>query len=660
MQLLFMSLLGVRLAFAGLSDTLVNVVVSASRLPVNHARVALPVLGLRVQGDQIPNTPELFKSVPGVFLQRTNQGGGSLFFRGLTGNQTLLVLDGIRFNNSTFRYGPNQYLNTIDPFSLEQVEVLRGSGSVQYGSDALTGAVQLMTAKPQFSASAHWTGQVHLRGISQGMETSALSKINYQSARSSFSILAARKKFGDITRGGDGAFQRPTGYDEQNLTAQYRQKLGKHILWENLIQQNSQDHVPVYHKVQLENYAINEMTWQAYRRAYSRLIYQGEYPWIDQVELTASMQQSMEKRAMQKNGSLTLRNEDDQVKTLGIIGQVKSRLNDSWSSSHGIEYYADDITSSRIDQLNTSKIPLRGLYPSGSTYATTSAFSLHEWNLQKWQVHAGLRYQQTQAFLPDTTVGNAIVSQGAWVYDLGTSVALGQKVTLFASIASGFRAPNLDDLGSLGVVDFRYELPAYGLKPESSITKNLGIRVHSNKWNSEFAVFHTELSQLITRIKTSQVIQGYPVYRKENVGQAFLAGFEWMNQVSLGQNLTISNQLSYTFGEQISQAEPMRRIPPLFGQVELKYQHGKVQMAGICLFAARQDRLSAGDLADNRMKPTGTAGWAILNLQATYTYSPHIRFGMQGENLGNVPYRMHGSGIDGMGRNLQLQLSYLW
>ena len=60
------------------------------------------------------------------------------------------------------------------------------------------------------------------------------------------------------------------------------------------------------------------------------------------------------------------------------------------------------------------------------------------------------------------------------------------------------------------------------------------------------------------------------------------------------------------------------------------------------------------------MKPTGTAGWAIFNLQAIYNYSPHIRFGMQGENLGNVPYRMHGSGVDGMGRNVQIQLSYLW
>lgn len=117
MNFIVLSMLGVRLAFASLSDTLVNVVVSASRQPVVSQRLAIPVYASKVKSTQLMNTPEVLSSVPGVFLQRTNQGGGSAFVRGLTGNQTLLVLDGIRFNNSTFRYGPNQYLNTIDPFS---------------------------------------------------------------------------------------------------------------------------------------------------------------------------------------------------------------------------------------------------------------------------------------------------------------------------------------------------------------------------------------------------------------------------------------------------------------------------------------------------------------------------------------------------------------
>jgi len=89
------------------------------------------------------NTPmslaHAMSQMPGVWMQKTNHGGGSPFLRGLTGYQTLILIDGIRFNNSTFRSGPNQYLNTIDPYTLERIEILRGQGSVQYGSDAIGG-----------------------------------------------------------------------------------------------------------------------------------------------------------------------------------------------------------------------------------------------------------------------------------------------------------------------------------------------------------------------------------------------------------------------------------------------------------------------------------------------------------------------------------------
>ena len=51
-------------------------------------------------------TPEALMMVNGVFVQKTNHGGGSPFIRGLSGNQVLILVDGIRMNNSTFRYGP--------------------------------------------------------------------------------------------------------------------------------------------------------------------------------------------------------------------------------------------------------------------------------------------------------------------------------------------------------------------------------------------------------------------------------------------------------------------------------------------------------------------------------------------------------------------------
>ena len=119
-------------------------ILSASRRNTSSLRLpfASSVLNVPTQSENIPRTvPESLSIIPGVFVQKTNHGGGSPFIRGLTGNQTLILIDGIRLNNSTFRYGPNQYLNTIDPFSVNKIEVLRGRPLLVYASQAL-GAMQ--------------------------------------------------------------------------------------------------------------------------------------------------------------------------------------------------------------------------------------------------------------------------------------------------------------------------------------------------------------------------------------------------------------------------------------------------------------------------------------------------------------------------------------
>ena len=78
-------------------------------------------------------------------MQETNDGAGSPIIRGLVGNQILILIDGIRLNNGAYRLGPNQYLNTIDLNQIERIEVVRGAGSVLYGSDALGGVVNIIT-----------------------------------------------------------------------------------------------------------------------------------------------------------------------------------------------------------------------------------------------------------------------------------------------------------------------------------------------------------------------------------------------------------------------------------------------------------------------------------------------------------------------------------
>ena len=95
--------------------------------------------------------PESLTEVPGLQVQRTNYGGGSPYLRGLTGNQILTVVDGIRLNNSTFRYGPNQYINTLDGLAISSLDLVLGTGSVQFGSDAMGGALSVNYRSANYS-----------------------------------------------------------------------------------------------------------------------------------------------------------------------------------------------------------------------------------------------------------------------------------------------------------------------------------------------------------------------------------------------------------------------------------------------------------------------------------------------------------------------------
>ena len=642
-------------------DTLANVVVSASRQQISNLKTPYSVSVFQQKDiEKLASraTPDMLSNIPGVFIQKTNLGGGSAFVRGLTGNQTLLIIDGIRFNNSTFRYGPNQYLNNIDPSIISKIELLKGSGSVQYGSDALTGVVNFFTLQPEFTAQKTFGGQLSARVATEGMELSEQLKMTYTSENTGIVFVGANKQFGDIVRGGGLGLQRPTGYNEWDFFGKIRQQLSKTWILEGLIQTTQQSQVPVFHKIQLENFKINEMDLQKYQRSYLKAIGQYENPLFKKIEFSVSQQTSIEQRKLQKNTSTTLRAERDEINTMGILADVQSQFSSTWSAHSGIDYFNDRINSTRqdINLTNNSIKALRGLYPNNAGYQYQSVYSIHHLDLDAWQIETGLRFHQNVASLPDTTLGLTKVKSSALVYSLGVARAISQGISIYANTSSGFRAPNMDDLGSLGIVDFRYELPAFDLKPEYSQNYEIGIKISKAKFFQELTIFQTELENLITRLKTSNVLQGYSVYEKRNVDKAILRGGEWSGRYELSNSVSAKANISYVYGQSVTLNEPMRRIPPLHGGFSLSYARKNLFLNSELLFAATQDRLSAGDKADNRMNPLGTPGWAIVNVQANYLFNSHFSVSLQAQNLGDVDYRMHGSGINGVGRSLWGQI----
>ncbi|MDR2214971.1 MAG: TonB-dependent receptor plug domain-containing protein, partial [Nevskiaceae bacterium] len=242
-------------------------------------------------------TPDVLNAVNGAFIQKTNLGGGSAFVRGLTGNQSLTLIDGIRLNNATFRYGPNQYLNTIDPFTIDRIEVAKGTGSVQYGTDALGGTVQLLTRNPEFATDQPgWNAKLLGRTMTHGMEQTLRGQAGYSGERFAFIGGVSSKNFGDLIGGNDTGKQSPSGYDEWSADLKTRFLLNPGAELTLAGQFLRQENVPVYHSVQLENYALREMDPQQHALTYARLNLHSDSRWTQDVTLTASWQQSLEGR----------------------------------------------------------------------------------------------------------------------------------------------------------------------------------------------------------------------------------------------------------------------------------------------------------------------------------------------------------------------------
>jgi outer membrane receptor protein involved in Fe transport len=273
-------------------------------------------------------------------------------------------------------------------------------------------------------------------------------------------------------------------------------------------------------------------------------------------------------------------------------------------------------------------------------------------------IEAGVRYNFIQINITDNTLGNIVVKPSAFVYNTGINYQINKYHQVYSSIASGYRAPNIDDMGTLGIVDFRYEVPAYDLKPEKSINTEIGYKYASKKILLNLSVYHMNLKDIIARVKVDgQIINGYTVYNKKNIESSYIQGVEMNLNYQIGNTFWFSSNANYTYGQNRTKNEPMRRIPPFFGQHKLEWNYQRVQLAFSHQYAGKQDRLAQGDKDDNRIGKLGTPQWNTFNLEGTYQKGS-LTFKMGLINILNEKYKTHGSGIYGMGRALSTSLQW--
>lgn len=608
-------------------------------------------------------TAEALMELSQVFVQKTNHGGGSPFLRGLAGNHVLLLVDGVRLNNSTYRYGPNQYLATVDALGLERIEVQRGVGSVLHGSDALGGVVSLSTQHPRFTSGGYALhGSLDGKLASADQEASARAAVELAGPRAAMRASFALRDYGDLRAGGALGVEAPSGYREHLADAQARVRLGTQGVLTVTFQNVHQDDVPRFDQVRQRGFSRWAFDPQARRLAYVQFGRSLVSSPFESLSISASWQRSDESRVRQQVGSGVRVDERDVVDTRGVSLELRTRRRSGLRLVTGGEFYDDGVRSRRVDTdtLSGETRARRGLYPDGAGALSAALFAELSHTAGRVTSTLGARYQYNRVRTPAQGVLPASqVAPQAVVGQASVDVALATGLRLHAFVGQGFRAPNLDDLSTLGPFDFGIEVPSPGLKPEEALGYELGARLRRARVHASVALFRSDLADLVDRVPSqylgSPIYEGQRVFQRANVGRAYIQGAEAWLEFGLGERVSLLVTSAYTFGAIKGSGVPVRRIPPVHGDVVLRVQPGmRLDLLAELRYAGAQRRLAPGDLADHRIDPAGTPGFRVVNLRVSQRLSGNVRALAGFENVFDSAYRVHGSGIDGPGRQAWL------
>ncbi|MHB8938171.1 MAG: TonB-dependent receptor plug domain-containing protein [Thiobacillus sp.] len=606
---------------------------------------------LAVEQANAGTTPDILSGAEGVLIQKTNSGGGSPFIRGLTGKQVLILVDGVRVNNSYYRFGPHQYLNTIDPNLVERIEVVRGPTSVLYGSDALAGVINVITRKrADFSGARGADGLAVLHGASADASLAGRLQVEGNFNQLGYIGGISGKRFNSLEGGGEVGEQRPTAYDELggDLKLNYRLGGGGELIFSQ--QYNRQFDVPKTSEVTLGDKL--KFNYEPQLRALSYLEYQSrhdEAATISGMKLNISFNRQKEGEEIVKVSTPTVETREiTEVKTLGVTTQFTSKLGRAQRLTYGFDYYRDRYNTSKssIDLTTGATTSVMPGTPDGAKYESWGLYLQDEVRFSdRLEAILGARYAHFEA---DGAIGvnQLSLSDGELTSSINGLYRLAPHWNLVAGLAQGYRAPNMEDF--FGRVDFVTEIPNTQLTPEHSLNKEIGIKYYSPRTSGDFYLFHTTYDDLIDRVTVTP-----GVTQRQNIQRALIKGAEVGVKHSFSDRWSATGNLTYTWGQDRDTQQPLRRIPPLNGSLHLRYapdDHSWYEVYS--LFADRQDRLSSGDLSDPRIPIGGTPGYGTLNFKAGFKPAKRQDLLVSLENLTDVQYKSHGSGIYAPGLNL--------
>ena len=728
------------------SEQLDEVVLSVFKRDAKINRVAerVAVLTSKEIEKLSPQTSaDLLAAIPGVKIQKSQMGGGSPVIRGMESNRVMLVVDGVRMNNAIYRKGHLQNAITVAPNQLDKTEIVFGPSSVIYGSDALGGVIHYYTKTPKLSENTKVTSNFFNRYSSVNNEITTNASVELGTKKWASFTSISYSDFGDLKMGknrshgfndwgkvflfsensndfysssatvnSDENLQRNTGYNQTDLLQKFFIPLTDKTELKLNLQYSTSSDIPRFDRLDEKSEGTLKFA-EWYYGPQERLLISPQLDinpgksWLDKGTFTLAYQNIKESRIQRKLASLERSYRKENVDVFSFNGDFMFPLNknENRAFTYGFEFLHNDVNSSAfgktLDVLGNEIIgfsdnfTVQTRYPDGgSSYVSSAVYLGYREDLNaKSTLNTGVRFTRTNlkaSWIDQSTIilpqTNIKLDNSAFTATLGYVYKPNKNIQLNSVISSGFRSPNIDDVGRVREKSGNITVPNIHLKPEFAYNAEIGIQKYFNdrKFRFGFNTYYTLLEHYIIRdhflMYGNSSTSGQLLYDDEmgnivanqNRGNAFIHGYTASYQGKLSEYFTTNGFITYTKGRTYDSKEPLSSIPPLFGQFDVNFMNKKFQLGTSFRFNSKKDIVDFNftegidnhDLTpivnENAIqdgdKYFGSPSWVTLGFNSSYTFNKNWK--LQGiiSNVFDQHYREFASGISAPGRNFSFSL----
>ncbi len=698
-----------------------EIVVSGSRFRQKSSSVPYKILSIPAEDVKLqnPQTSADLLGISGrVFIQKSQQGGGSPMIRGFAANRLLYSIDGVRMNNAIFRAGNLQQVINIDPFTVENTEILLGNGSVIYGSDAIGGVMSFSTIPSQFSLSgdAIITGHSIVRYSSANSEKTVHTDISVGWKRwaivSSFSSwdfdhLRQGKQGPDdylkpyyvqlidsidhIISQNDPLLQIPSGYRQQNLMQKLRFAPNQHWDFQYAFHYSETSDYGRYDrhnrtKNGLPRYGVWNYGPQIWMMNMLTIHHTKSTVFYNKFSMRLAVQNFEESRIDRNFGDFWQNTQTETVDAYSVHIDLKKDFR-NLHLYYGIEYILNIVKPKGISEniLSLEQKAIAARYPQ-SDWQSAAIYGAIDWRIApKWLMQCGLRYNyylinadfsNNHAFYP-LPFAQSHLENNASTGNMGFVYKPTPQWSISTNLSSAFRAPNIDDMGKIFDSEpGKVVMPNPDLKPEYAIQIDLSsalLLVEHLKVDA--SIYRTNLKNAIVRRPYS--LNGLDsilyfgelseIQALQNASEAQVWGIQGGWDLQLPQGFEFSGDMNFQQGTETMDdggKSTLRHAPPFFGTVRTGFMHNKLHYIIYLQFQAEkshenlalEERDKTEIYAQDANGNTYAPGWYTLNTKISYQLSNYFSFNAGMENISNQRYRPYSSGISGAGRNIQFSI----